>query len=67
MVRDTEIARVPSPRAPADGGVHLVASEGRFPLCGSWRSNWNRTVDPDRATCPHCLQRLIAPPGDTPA
>lgn len=44
---------------PLEGGVHFVPNDGRrFPLCGSWRSNWKRTEDADRATCPACRTRL---------
>jgi hypothetical protein len=40
-------------------GIHFVPNdERRFPLCGSWRSNWNHTADPERATCPACRARL---------
>jgi hypothetical protein len=47
-------------------GVHFVPNDGgRFPLCGSWRSNWNHTDDVDRATCPQCRARLAAP-SDSP-
>jgi hypothetical protein len=47
-------------------GVHFVPNDGRrFPICGSWRSNWNHTGDSDRATCPECRERLASrsPPG----
>jgi hypothetical protein len=45
---------------PLDGGVHFVPNDGRrFPYCGSWRSNWKRTEDADRATCPECRSRLL--------
>jgi hypothetical protein len=48
-------------------GIHFVPNGRRFPICESWRSNWNHTGDADRATCPECRARL-APrtpqPGD---
>ena len=45
------------------GGIHFMPSDGRrFPLCGSWRSNWNQTGDPERATCPQCRASLASPP-----
>ena len=37
-----------------------MPSDGRFPICGSWRSNWNHTGDAERATCPQCRVRLAA-------
>jgi hypothetical protein len=44
---------------PSEGGVHFVPNDGRrYPFCGSWRSNWKRTEDADRATCPECRTRL---------
>lgn len=44
-----------------DEPVHFVPNDGRrFPICGSWRSNWNHTGDADRATCPSCRARLVA-------
>ena len=66
----TLVSERPDPDAPPSGpaarpasrlrdGVHFVPHDGgRFPICGSWRSNWNQTADPDRATCPECLARL---------
>ena len=56
MIRGT-----PGASRPLDGGVHLVVNESRFPVCGSWRSNWNRTDDPARVTCPECVLRLAVP------
>ncbi len=45
------------------GAVHFLPNDGgRFPLCGSWRSNWNHTADPERATCPECRARLAPQP-----
>jgi hypothetical protein len=44
-----------------EGPVHYVPNDGRrFPICGSWRSNWNHTGDAQRATCPSCRARLAA-------
>lgn len=45
------------------GGIHFMPNDGRrFPLCGSWRSNWNQTSDPERATCPQCRALLASQP-----
>jgi len=53
-----------------DGGVHFLPNDGRrFPFCGSWRSNWSQTSNPDRVTCPQCracltvARKLPAPEG----
>jgi hypothetical protein len=54
-------------RVVIEGGVHLVLNEERFPVCGSWRSNWSRTADPARATCPQCVRCLETPGNDPPA
>lgn len=41
--------------------IHYMPADGRrFPLCGSWRSNWNHTPDPDSATCKECRSQLAA-------
>ena len=41
------------------GAIHFMPNDGRrFPLCGSWRSNWNHTADPESATCAECRARL---------
>jgi hypothetical protein len=41
------------------GAIHFMPNDGRrFPLCGSWRSNWNYTADPESATCEECRARL---------
>ena len=43
-----------------DGAHFFPNGDRRFPICGSWRSNWNYTRDPDRATCPECRARLAS-------
>lgn len=57
----SDAAARPAPRV--RDGVHFVPNDGRrFPICGSWRSNWNHTGDPDKATCPECRARLAQSP-----
>jgi hypothetical protein len=59
------VPRGASPRVGprSEEGIHFVPNDGRrFPFCGSWRSNWNHTDVPERATCPQCRARLAAPP-----
>jgi hypothetical protein len=70
MVQDRRAGAAPGaaghgrPAPPRDvAGIHFVPNDGRrFPFCGSWRSNWNHTGDPERATCPQCRVRMAAPP-----
>lgn len=46
-----------------DGVIHYLLNDGRrFPVCGSWRSNWGHTHNPERATCPYCRETLTHPP-----
>jgi hypothetical protein len=46
-----------------EGTSHFLPGDGRrFPLCGSWRSNWNHTGELDRVTCPECLARVAEQP-----
>jgi hypothetical protein len=45
----------------SEGPIHFMPNDGRrFPMCGSWRSNWNHTADADGATCLCCRARLAA-------
>ena len=48
-------------------GAHFaVREEGVVhPLCKSWRSNWNWTLEQDRVTCPQC--RAALQPGERAA
>ena len=70
-VSSSDTTARPSPRLPSrrlrDGeGIHYLPNDNRrFPICGSWRSNWNHTGEADRATCPDCRARLAeGPPPD---
>jgi hypothetical protein len=62
------MSRLAAPvRGLRDGeGIHYLPNDNRrFPICGSWRSNWNHTAEADRATCPDCRARLAqGPPPD---